>query len=76
LLKRPQSRTDIAGGLLVAAVLFVCCGAPTVAPGSDLGKAMTDPWVVVCVVPWMMAIGVAVSTVVLLVLRRRSSAAN
>jgi len=71
LLKRPQSGPQIAGGLLIAAVLLAGFAARTVAPESDLGKAMTDPWALVSLVLWMMAIGVVVTTVVTVLRQRR-----
>ncbi|MFL6681704.1 MAG: hypothetical protein ACJ8IK_25420 [Burkholderiaceae bacterium] len=73
LLKRPQSGAEIAGALLVAAVLVVCFAAPFLAPGSDLGKAMSDPWAAACLVLWLMGIGVVVVATALTLARRRRS---
>jgi hypothetical protein len=42
---------------LVAAVLLVCLGATVVAPASNLGQAMSSPWAVICLIPWMAAVG-------------------
>ena len=74
-LRRPQSGARIVGGLLFAAALTVCLGAGIVAPGSAFGQLMANRWVVVCTIPYMMAIG-AVVTVAAELRRRRATRAR
>ncbi len=73
LAKRPQSGVQVAVALLVTAGLMTCFGAPFIAPGSAFGQAMARPWAVVCTVPYMMAIGAAISVVAHLRRGRRTA---
>ncbi|MEO5690514.1 MAG: hypothetical protein ABIR54_24405 [Burkholderiaceae bacterium] len=73
LLKRSQSGFEITMALVLTAALTTCFGARFVAPGSALALAMSTPWAIACLIPWMMGIG-AVYVIVATQLRRRRPA--